>query len=81
MERSAVPAVLEDLPSDRLSPVAERTCYFVVAEALTNAAKHAEACEVRGLDDRVAAAGGRLTVRSSAGQGTTVRAEFRDLPR
>ncbi|MGW6929402.1 sensor histidine kinase [Lentzea sp. NPDC054927] len=107
VERSAVPAVLVGVPAERLSPVAERTCYFVVAEALTNAAKHAQAREVRiqvtrvdrrvtvevsddgtggasglrALDDRVAAAGGRLTVSSSAGRGTTVRAEFRDLPR
>lgn len=107
VERSAVPAVLVGMPAERLSPVAERTCYFVVAEALTNAAKHAQAREVRidvtrvdglvavevsddgvggaaelrALDDRVAAAGGRLSVRSSAGRGTMVRAEFRDLPR
>ncbi|MEU3644077.1 ATP-binding protein [Lentzea sp. NPDC034063] len=107
-ERSAVPAVLTGVPSARLSAVAERTCYFVVAEALTNAAKHAQAGEVlievtwvdglvtvdvsdngtggadtsgsglRGLDDRVAAVGGRLTVRSVAGEGTSVRAEFSD---
>ncbi|MFD4639888.1 sensor histidine kinase [Lentzea sp. NPDC058436] len=107
-ERSAVPVVLGGVPDERLSPVAERTCYFVVAEALTNAAKHARAGEVlvevgcvdglvtvdvsdngvggadvagsglRGLDDRVAAVGGRLTVRSVEGEGTTVRAEFSD---
>ncbi|GHH30004.1 sensor histidine kinase [Lentzea cavernae] len=110
-ERSAVPAVLAGVLDGRLSPVAERTCYFVVAEALTNAAKHAQAREVRievervddlvtvevsddgaggadvtgsglrGLDDRVAAVGGRLTVRSVAGEGTTVRAEFSDSRR
>lgn len=31
---------------------------------------------LRGLDDRVAAAGGRLTVESPAGEGTTIRAEL-----
>ncbi|HEX8869669.1 MAG TPA: ATP-binding protein, partial [Lentzea sp.] len=104
VERSALPAVLVGVPEERLSPVAERTCYFVVAEALTNAAKHSRAREVcievtcvdglvtvevrddgaggvselRGLDDRVAALGGRLTVHSPVGEGTTVRAEFSD---
>ncbi|TWP50683.1 hypothetical protein FKR81_18910 [Lentzea tibetensis] len=34
---------------------------------------------LRGLDDRVAAAGGRLVVTSPVGAGTTVRAEFQDL--
>lgn len=107
VERSAVPAVLAGVPDERLSPVAERTCYFVVAEALTNAAKHARAREVRievtcvdglitvevsddgvggaqevlGLDDRVAAVGGRLTLLSPVGGGTTVRAEFSDSRR
>jgi signal transduction histidine kinase len=107
VERSPVPAVLVEVPEERLSAAAERTCYFVVAEALTNAARHSGAGEVkiavthanglvtvvvsdngsggvtalRGLDDRVAAAGGRLTVHSPAGEGTTVRAEFSDSPR
>ncbi|GGN08849.1 two-component sensor histidine kinase [Lentzea pudingi] len=110
-ERSAVPVVLAGVPEERLSAVAERTCYFVVAEALTNAVKHARAGEVRvvvacvgglvtvevsddgiggvdlsgsgvrGLDDRVAAVGGRLTVWSVVGEGTILRAEFSDLPR
>ena len=107
VERSVVPAVLVGVPDERLSPAAERTCYFVVAEALTNAAKHARAREVRievtcvdglvavevsddgtggasglrGMEDRVAAAGGRLSVSSPAGRGTALRAVFRDLPR
>ncbi|PWK88311.1 histidine kinase [Lentzea atacamensis] len=104
VERSAVPAVLVGVPEERLSPVAERTCYFVIAEALTNAIRHSQAREVRievtcvdglvtvdvsdngsggasrlrGLDDRVAAVGGRLTVHSPVGEGTRVRAEFSD---
>ena len=32
-----------DVPSDRFSPVIEASAYFVVAEALTNVAKHAQA--------------------------------------
>ena len=42
--RSAVPVELESLPPERLPAAVEATAYFVVAEALTNAAKHAH-CE------------------------------------
>ncbi len=100
---SPVPVTLElDLP-DGLSSHVEAAAYFVVAEALTNVAKYAEAGRVsiaagragdelrvevaddgrggadpgagsglRGLDDRVAALGGRLRVRSPVGGGTRV---------
>ena len=41
-DRSPVPvAVTDDTPPDRLPPVVENAAYFVVAEALTNVAKHA----------------------------------------
>ena len=83
----------------------ESTAYFVVAEALTNIAKHSRATECRihlhrhegslfvtvtddgvggaslakghglaGLEDRVRAAGGLLTVDSPEGAGTKVTA-------
>jgi signal transduction histidine kinase len=42
--RSAVPVALGPLPGERLPAPVETTAYFVVAEALTNAAKHAH-CE------------------------------------
>jgi signal transduction histidine kinase len=42
--RSAVPAEVRAVPSERLPAAVETTAYFVVAEALTNAAKHAR-CE------------------------------------
>ena len=42
--RSAVPVELGPLPAERLPAAVETTAYFVVAEALTNAAKHAR-CE------------------------------------
>lgn len=42
--RSVVPVELGPLPSERLPATVEATAYFVVAEALTNAAKHAR-CE------------------------------------
>lgn len=42
--RSAVPVEVRSLPSERLPAAVETTAYFVVAEALTNAAKHAR-CE------------------------------------
>jgi signal transduction histidine kinase len=85
----------------------ETTAFYVVTEALTNAARHAGATEVvvrvssdgrrltvtvsddgrggadpsggsglRGLADRVAAIGGRLSVTSQPGEGTTVAAEL-----
>ena len=104
---SPVEATLKlDLPG-RLSSHVEAAAYFVVAEALTNTAKYAEARHVtidasgradglvvevsddgrggadpasgsglRGLDDRVAALGGQLTVHSPAGRGTRVVASF-----
>jgi signal transduction histidine kinase len=58
--RSPVPVELAvDLPQERLAPVAENTAYFVVSEALANAAKHsgASTCRVE-----VSCSGGRLRV-------------------
>ncbi|SHN83906.1 Histidine kinase-, DNA gyrase B-, and HSP90-like ATPase [Geodermatophilus obscurus] len=45
-ERSPVPAVVGDVPARRWPDAVERTCYFVVSEALANAAKHAGAGQV-----------------------------------
>jgi signal transduction histidine kinase len=39
--RAAVPVELGPLPQERLAPAVEATAYFLVAEAITNAAKHA----------------------------------------
>ncbi|HEX8100308.1 MAG TPA: ATP-binding protein, partial [Actinomycetota bacterium] len=106
-ERSPVPARILAAPMERFAPGVEAAAYFVVSEALSNAAKHAEATEVtigvqnvdfrlvvevrddgrggadpakgtglRGLADRVAAVNGRLEVKSSPGDGTTVVAEI-----
>ncbi|MEU8382630.1 histidine kinase [Streptosporangium sp. NPDC048865] len=94
---------LDALP--RLDPLTEASVYFVAAEGLTNAMKHAHATRARvearvsGADvtlavvddgrggatvspgsglarlaDRVAAAGGKLTLSSPAGGGTTLEA-------
>jgi signal transduction histidine kinase len=41
--RSTVPITLGQLPSTRLDDIAETTAYYLVAEALTNAQKHAHA--------------------------------------
>ena len=85
----------------------ETAAYFLVSEALANAAKHAQAGEarvaarcgggllavevaddgtggaapgrgsgLRGLADRVEAAGGRFILSSPEGEGTVVRAEL-----
>ena len=42
--RTPVPVTLE-VPAQRFAPLVESTAYFVVAEALANVAKHAEASE------------------------------------
>jgi signal transduction histidine kinase len=103
--RTAVPVrIAIELEAPLPEPV-EAAAYYVVAEALTNAAKHSHASEVsvriaredgfarievaddgvggadseggsgiRGLTDRVEALGGRLTLESPLGSGTTVQA-------
>jgi signal transduction histidine kinase len=45
-ERCPVPAVVGDVPGRRWVDAVEQTCYFVVSEALANAAKHAGAAQV-----------------------------------
>jgi signal transduction histidine kinase len=106
--RSTVPVELDAGPLNRrLDAAAETAAYFVVAEALTNVAKHSGAgrCVIglrhsegtlrawvtddgvggaaldkghglRGLDDRLRAAGGRLRVTSPRGGPTTIAAEL-----
>jgi signal transduction histidine kinase len=106
--RSTVPVEVDaDLLDRRPGAAVETTAYFVIAEALTNVAKHSQArrCAIgvrhgagtlrvwvtddgvggaaldkghglRGLDDRVHAAGGGLRVTSPAGGPTTITAEL-----
>jgi signal transduction histidine kinase len=105
--RSAVPVHVEVPMEGRLPEPVEVAAYYVVSEALANAAKHSGASAVHveartadgrlhllvrddgaggaelgrgsglvGLTDRVQALGGTITVRSPAGQGTTVRVEL-----
>jgi signal transduction histidine kinase len=102
--RSVVPVSVETLVEQRLPEEVELAAYYVVAESLTNAAKHATATaiDVRaevvdgellirvqddgcggaaasrgsgllGLADRAEALGGRFSVQSPSGQGTTIR--------
>lgn len=107
-EQMPMPVQVEVVGSmDRMDAEVESTGYFVVAEALTNAVKHAAAQTVsvvlttrdgrleiavtddgqgavdalpgfglRSLEDRVSALDGTLTLQSTAGRGTTLRAEF-----
>ncbi|QYN18736.1 GAF domain-containing sensor histidine kinase [Amycolatopsis sp. DSM 110486] len=105
--RSAVPVRLDVRVEGRLAEPIETAAYYVVAEALTNAAKHAHAttAEVQvaadksvlhvrvrddgcggadithgsglaGLKDRAEALGGRLTLHSPPGDGTTVQVQL-----
>jgi signal transduction histidine kinase len=101
--RSPIPVELDVRAPERLPEPVEVAAYYVVAEALTNAAKHAHASSVSveaeaidgalrlsvrddgvggadpargsglvGLTDRVEALGGRLTLHSPPGGGTTL---------
>jgi signal transduction histidine kinase len=101
--RSAVPVDLDIHVDQRLPGAVEVGAYYVVAEALTNAAKHArasviEACAeatsthlrlvirddgiggaaagngsgLTGLVDRVEALGGKMTIQSPPGSGTSL---------
>ncbi|WP_320669891.1 sensor histidine kinase [Patulibacter defluvii] len=57
--RSAIPVAVDGAVPQRPLPVVESAAYFVVSEALTNAAKHAGEAVAR---VRLAQAGGRLTI-------------------
>jgi signal transduction histidine kinase len=102
-ERIPVPITYE-VPDRRFDSTVEGTAWFVVAEAVANAVKHASADRIRidayhgagglavtvsdtgvggadpeghglrGLHDRVAAAGGSLTVTDLRPSGTAVKA-------
>jgi signal transduction histidine kinase len=105
--RAAIPTRLDVTIDQRLADEIETAAYFMVSEALTNAAKHSHGSEIRvfashrgqrltievgddgigsatptggsglrGLADRVEALGGRLTISSPPGRGTTLRAEI-----
>jgi signal transduction histidine kinase len=105
--RSAVPVELNASLHGRLLPNFEVTLYYVVSEALANAAKHAHASVVHvdltatdslirlsirddgaggadpvrgsgliGLTDRVEAAGGKFTIVSPKGRGTSLLVEI-----
>jgi signal transduction histidine kinase len=105
--RASVPTVLDIGEMGRLPPPVEAAAYYVVSEALTNAAKHANANVVHvnlgakdtmlrlsigddgdggadpargsgiiGLIDRVDALGGKLTLRSPPGEGTSLVIEL-----
>jgi signal transduction histidine kinase len=109
--RSPLPVTLDLQLAGRLPERVEVTAYYVAAEALANAAKHAGASAVHvgvdaagdvltlavrddgtggadpargsglaGLNDRVAAIGGTLSVHSRPGEGTTLRAELPARP-
>src|SRR5829696_8528862 len=57
--RAPLPVILEGVPQERLAEPLEAAVYFVVAESLTNAVKHAQASE---LHVRMSASNGQLRV-------------------
>jgi PAS domain S-box-containing protein len=106
-QRAPLPVEVAVALDNRLPKAVEAAAYYVVAEALTNVAKYAQATQaqvrvhrndgralvevaddgvggaderggsgLRGLVDRVEALGGKLSVSSPVGAGTTVRAEL-----
>ena len=58
-ERAVLPVEIAETPSERLPPAVEAAAYYLVAEALANAAKHSQASHVT---VRVSADGGCTTV-------------------
>ena len=102
-DRSAIPATVEIEIEGPMPDLVEVGAYYIVAEALTNAAKHSHATEVIvsahdedanlhlsvtdngigganagkgsglvGLNDRVEALGGKMTITSIPGRGTSL---------
>ena len=65
--RAPLPVSVEGVPEERLAEPVEAAVYFVVAESLTNAVKHAEASELR--------------VRMQRGDGRAARGDRRRRPR
>ena len=57
--RSSVPVVVAEMPAGRLSDTAETAAYYVVAEAIANAQKHARAARI---EVSAVAQGGTLRV-------------------
>ena len=104
--RSPIPVDVDVAGALRFPEAIETAVYYVVSEALANAAKHSQASEVSvtvvsgeavraticddgvggaalghgsgliGLVDRVEALGGRFTLESPAGRGTTISIEL-----
>ena len=67
--RSTVPITLVELPSTRLDDTVEATAYYLVAEALTNAQKHAHAASIHVRATRPPArSGSRSPTTASAAQ-------------
>jgi signal transduction histidine kinase len=67
-ERCPVPAVVGAVPERRWAGAVERTCYFVVSEALANAVKHAGATQVE-VEVREAGEELRVEVRDDGAGG------------
>jgi signal transduction histidine kinase len=71
--RSPLPLSVEGVPEQRLAEPVEAAVYFVVAESLTNAVKHAEASELR-VVMRTEAAALRVEIADDGRGGADLRA-------
>jgi signal transduction histidine kinase len=79
LARAPVPVEITEMPEERLAGPVEAAAYYVVAEAITNVAKYADASlgtGLRGLADRLEALDGRLEVDSPTAHGTRISAEI-----
>jgi signal transduction histidine kinase len=90
-QRSAIPVTVDAKIERRLPPVVETAAYFVVAEALTNVAKHAPAASARVIlaerddrlvvevvDDGPGGASAAADERAAGGSGSTGLAGLRN---
>lgn len=74
--RAELPTHL-DLAVDRRPPdQIKSSVHFMASEALTDAAKHSHASEIRVLGDRLEALGARFIVSSPPGRGMRLRGEI-----
>jgi PAS domain S-box-containing protein len=79
LSRVPVPVEIAEIGDERLPESVEAAAYYLIAEALTNLAKYAQASKVRvrvATGSEVVVVDGKLEVVSPTGAGTSLRAEL-----